>query len=58
MSFKEDCVVSFGKLPRVLLRVCDFLLMRRSLFTHLNDRGIPTYLWVLNEPSQARQNLI
>lgn len=52
-SFASDeCVVSFGKLPRVLLRVCDWLLMRHSLIAHLNHRGIPTYFWVLNTTDQ------
>lgn len=34
---------------RTILRVADVLLMRPSLFRHLEKRGIQVYLWVLNE---------
>ena len=35
---------------KVMAKVADFLLMRRTLFEHLEYRGVRTYLWVLNEP--------
>lgn len=31
------------------IKMLDFLLIRKSLFTHLKKRGIQVYLWVLNE---------
>lgn len=34
---------------RLAVRILDILLMRPSLFHHLERRGIQTYLWVLNE---------
>ncbi|XP_022192878.1 lysophospholipase D GDPD1 [Nilaparvata lugens] len=34
--------------PSLLLRLMDILLMRKSLFQHLSDRGIQIYIWVLN----------
>jgi len=40
--------VSFGKIPNPILRICDFLMLRPSLIEHLSNRGIPTYIWVLN----------
>ena len=35
---------------KVMAKAADFLLMRRTLFEHLEYRGVRTYLWVLNEP--------
>lgn len=40
--------ISFGKLPHLVLRIFDWILMQPALFTHLRKRGIVTYLWVLN----------
>ena len=37
--------------------ICDFLLFRPSLIRHLASRGIPTYVWVLNEESEFRRAL-
>lgn len=34
---------------RFIVRLLDRLMMRPSLFRHLEQRGIQTYLWVLNE---------
>ncbi|XP_075217973.1 lysophospholipase D GDPD1-like [Lycorma delicatula] len=34
--------------PSLLLRAMDKLLMRKTLFQHLNERGIQIYIWVLN----------
>lgn len=55
--FLDDCSISFGKLPRAILMICDFLLFRPSLIRHLASRGIPTYVWVLNEESEFRRAL-
>ena len=33
---------------KILAKMSDFLLMRRTLFEHLDKRGIQTYLWVIN----------
>ncbi|XP_054289648.1 lysophospholipase D GDPD1-like isoform X2 [Macrosteles quadrilineatus] len=38
--------------PSLLLRLTDFLLIRRSLFKHLQDRGIQVYIWVLNDEDE------
>ncbi|KAK3754477.1 hypothetical protein QZH41_018993 [Actinostola sp. cb2023] len=40
-----------GKL-RVICYLADWLLIRPSLFKHLEKRGIQTYLWVLNEEEE------
>ncbi len=55
--FSDDCRVSFGKLPRAILMICDFLLFRPILIRHLASRGIPTYVWVLNEESEFTRAL-
>ncbi|CAG0917484.1 unnamed protein product [Notodromas monacha] len=39
-----------SKKQRFIVALMDKLLMRRSLFEHLQKRGIPVYLWVLNDP--------
>lgn len=54
-KFATDKTISFAKLPRIVLIICDFLLFRPSLFKHLADRGIPTYLWVLNKEADFRR---
>jgi len=51
----DECNVSFGKLPKPILMMANFLLLRPSLIDHLKARGIPTYLWVLNNPEQFEQ---
>ena len=51
----DDCTVSFGKLPNVILKICDFLLFNSSLINHLAARGIPTYVWVLNEEAEFKR---
>ena len=33
---------------KIMAKAADFLLMRRTLFEHLEYRGVRTYLWVLN----------
>jgi glycerophosphoryl diester phosphodiesterase len=53
----DDCTVSFGKLPNVILKICDFLLFNSSLINHLAARGIPTYVWVLNEEAEFKRAL-
>ena len=53
--FLDECNVSFGKLPKPILKMANFLLLRPSLIDHLKARGIPTYLWVLNNPEQFEQ---
>lgn len=42
---------------RTLFRVFDFLLMSKCLFRHLNERGIQTYLWVLNDEEEFERAL-
>jgi glycerophosphoryl diester phosphodiesterase len=37
---------------KIIFNLADFLLMRRTLFEHLNQRGIQTYLWVLNSEEE------
>lgn len=37
---------------KALAKMSDFLLMRRSLFEHLDQRGIQTYVWVLNHDEE------
>merc|ERR1719354_1057804 len=54
---RDDCRVSFGKLPRAILMICDVLLFRPILIRHLASRGIPTYVWVLNEESEFTRAL-
>jgi len=51
----EETTISFAKLPRIVLIICDFLLFRPSLIRHLADRGIPTYFWVLNNDAEFRR---
>lgn len=34
---------------RFLFRLLDWLVVRKFVINHLRKRGIPTYLWVLNE---------
>lgn len=34
---------------KILLRLFDWFIVRKFLIDHLRKRGIPTYLWVLNE---------
>lgn len=41
--------MQLSRTKRAAVRVFDFLLMSRQMFRHLNNRGIQTYLWVLNE---------
>ncbi|XP_023325223.1 lysophospholipase D GDPD1 isoform X4 [Eurytemora carolleeae] len=53
----SESTVSFGKLPHFLLKVCNYLLLNRSLIKHLEERGIPTYLWVLNSEEEFEQGL-
>ncbi|XP_069840632.1 lysophospholipase D GDPD3 [Dendropsophus ebraccatus] len=40
---------------RFLVYLQEKLMMRRSLFQHLQDRGIQIYLWVLNQDSDYRR---
>ncbi|XP_071975633.1 lysophospholipase D GDPD3 [Engystomops pustulosus] len=40
---------------RFLVYLQDKLMMRKSLFQHLQDRGIQVYLWVLNQDSDFRR---
>ncbi|XP_076801122.1 lysophospholipase D GDPD1-like isoform X1 [Clavelina lepadiformis] len=40
---------SFSRGQRIILSVLGFLVRSKVLFDHLKGRGIPTYLWVLNE---------
>lgn len=54
---RDDCTVSFGKLPSAILKICDFLLFNSSLISHLAARGIPTYVWVLNEEAEFQRAL-
>lgn len=42
---------------RALVRFFDFLLMSKFMFRHLNERGIQTYLWVLNDEEEFEQAL-
>lgn len=37
---------------RIIIWLLDKLLMRKSIFNHLEKRGIQTYLWVLNEEEE------
>ena len=55
--FLDESTVSFGRLPRMLLRICDFMLMSPVLFQHLERRGIPTYAWVLNSETEYQRAL-
>ena len=34
---------------KTLAKISNFLLMRKTLFEHLSQRGILTYVWVLND---------
>ncbi|XP_026677671.1 lysophospholipase D GDPD1-like [Diaphorina citri] len=44
-------VTSVASKPR-LVQLVDFLLIRKSLFEHLQKRGIHVYLWVLNNEEE------
>jgi len=44
--------VGLARLPGWLLRLADWLLMAPLLFQHLAQRGVTTYLWVLNTEDQ------
>ncbi|XP_039271718.2 lysophospholipase D GDPD1-like [Styela clava] len=48
-SMTESCGI------RALFAVIDFLLMSNVLFTHLKDRGINVYLWVLNDEEDFKR---
>lgn len=37
-----------SKKHELLAKICDWLLLRPLLFKHLEQRGIQTYVWVLN----------
>eukprot|EP00088_Acartia_fossae_P005733 TRINITY_DN12589_c0_g1_i1.p1 TRINITY_DN12589_c0_g1~~TRINITY_DN12589_c0_g1_i1.p1 ORF type:complete len:352 (+),score=17.39 TRINITY_DN12589_c0_g1_i1:95-1057(+) len=54
---KGESTISFGRIPRPILVICDFLLFRPSLMSHLAARGIPTYVWVLNTETEFRRAL-
>ncbi|XP_014271958.1 lysophospholipase D GDPD1 isoform X1 [Halyomorpha halys] len=41
-------------LPTFLVKTIDFLLMSKTLFKHLGQRGIQTYVWVLNYDNQFK----
>ncbi|KAL3856222.1 hypothetical protein ACJMK2_010999 [Sinanodonta woodiana] len=49
---EENCPFELNKKQKLLVRIADKLLMRPSLFRHLERRGIQTYLWVLNEDEE------
>lgn len=40
---------------QAIIRVGDALLMNKTLFAHLSARGIPTYMWVLNDEAAFHQ---
>uniref|UniRef100_H3CDY3 Glycerophosphodiester phosphodiesterase domain containing 1 n=1 Tax=Tetraodon nigroviridis TaxID=99883 RepID=H3CDY3_TETNG len=40
---------------RLLVWLADALLMRKSLFKHLTERGIQVYVWVLNDEEDFRR---
>ncbi|XP_048475830.1 lysophospholipase D GDPD3-like [Rhincodon typus] len=40
---------------RYVVRILDWLLMKKWLFKHLTDRGIQVYFWVLNEEVDYRR---
>ena len=44
--------VGLGKLPLWTLRLADYVMMSPALFNHLDQRGIYTYLWVLNSEEE------
>lgn len=44
--------VGLGKLPKWSLCLADYIMMSPTLFSHLNRRGIHTYLWVLNSEEE------
>ena len=49
--------VGLAKLPRWFLILCDYVLMSPVLFKHLEQRGISTYLWVLNSQEEYSRAL-
>jgi len=49
--------VGLAKLPRWFLILCDYVLMSPVLFKHLEQRGISTYLWVLNSQDEYSRAL-
>jgi len=44
--------VGLGKLPLWTLRLADYVMMSPALFNHLHQRGVYTYLWVLNSEEE------
>jgi len=44
--------VGLGKLPKWSLCLADYIMMSPTLFSHLHQRGIHTYLWVLNSEEE------
>lgn len=45
-------LVDLSRKKRLFIKFCDILLMRPSLFKHLEKRGIQVYLWVLNDEEE------
>ncbi|CAG0879264.1 unnamed protein product [Darwinula stevensoni] len=53
----EDFQEAWGKHAgrQLLVRAANLFLFRRSLYRHLDRRGIPTYLWVLNREKDWKE---
>ena len=40
--------VGIAKISPIVLKIIDWIMMSPRLFSHLDKRGVTTYLWVLN----------